>query len=120
MYVNCVSIEELKRFKEYYNKQEGQKYPCSNQIVKCGIITADKNLAIDFMKNKNVVKKLERRDEIMWELDNGEQWLWKNWTGNCRGYRFYKVVIDKMIDKDLFNYFVRPYCSIYCCSVEII
>lgn len=117
---NYVPMEQLRKFKEYYDKQEGRKYPCSNQIVKCGIITKDRNLAMDFMKNKNVVKKWERKDEIMWELDNGEQWLWKNWTGNCRGYRFYKVAIDKMIDKDLFNYFVRPYCSLYCCSVEII
>lgn len=118
--MSYVPIEELQRFKEYYDKQEGRKYPCSNQIVKCGIITKDRNLAIKFMKDKNVVKKCERRDEIMWELDNGEQWLWKTWTGNCRGYRFYKVAIDNMIDRDLFNNFVRVYCSLYCCSVEII
>ena len=120
MYMNYVSIEELKKFKEYYDKQEGQKYPCSNQIVKCGIITTNRNLAIDFMKDKEVVKKWERKDEIMWELDNGEQWLWKNWNINCRGHRFYKVAIDKMIDRNLFDCLVRPYCGLYCCSVDII
>ena len=96
-------------FKEYYDKQEGRKYPCSNQIVKCGIITTDRNLAIDFMNNKNVVKKWERKDRIMWELDNGEQWLWQHWNENCRGYRFYKIAIDKMIDRDLFYCLVHPY-----------
>lgn len=118
--MSYISIEELQRFKEYYDKQEGRKYPCSNQIVKCGIITTDRNLAIDFMNNKNVVKKWERKDRIMWELDNGEQWLWQHWNENCRGYRFYKIAIDKMIDRDLFYCLVHPYCSIYCCSVEII
>ena len=118
--MNYVTIEELMKFKEYYDKQVGQKYPCSNQIFKCGIITKDRNLAIDFMKNKNVVKKLERIDEIMWELDNGEKWKWMNWTTNCRGYRFYKIAIDKTIDRDLFYNLVLPYCANYCCSVEII
>ena len=56
----------------------------------------------------------------MWELDSGEQWLWKDWNINCRGYRFYKVAIDKMVDKKLFYEFVYPYCSLYCCSVELI
>lgn len=118
--MSYVLIEELKRFKEYYDKQEGRKYPCSNQVVVCGIITEDRDLAIDFMRDKNVVKKRERIDEMVWELDNGEHWKWKHWTESCRGQRFYKVVIDKFIDQDLLRYVILPSCANYCCSVEII
>lgn len=115
-----VSTEELMRLKEYYDKQEGRKYPCSNQVVVCGIITEDRNLAIDFMKDKNIVKKRERKDEIIWELDNGEYWKWKHWSENCRGQRFYKVAIDRLTDENLLRYVILPSCANYCCSVEII
>lgn len=115
-----VSTEELMRLKEYYDKQEGRKYPCSNQIVICGIITEDINLAIDFMSDKNIVEKRERKDEIIWKLDNGEYWKWKHWNKNCRGQRFHKVAIDKFIDQDLLRHVILPSCANYCCSVEII
>ena len=115
-----VPLDVLKHFKEYYDSQEGRRYPCSNQIVVCGIITKDENLAIDFMKDKPVIEMRQRVDEIVWQLDNGERWMWRNWNENCRGYRFYKIAIDKLIPQDLFNYFVRPLCSLYCCSVDIL
>lgn len=118
--MNHVPIEELQRIKEYYDKQEGRKYPCSNQVIVCGIITEDKNLAVEFMKDKNAVKKLERKDEIIWELDNGEYWKWKHWNESCRGQRFHKVAIDRLINKDLLRYVILPSCANYCCSVEII
>lgn len=118
--MSYVSIEELQKMKEYYDKQEGRKYPYSNQIVVCGIVTEDKNLAIDFMKGKNIVKKRERKDEITWELDNGEYWKWKRWNEGCKGQRFYKVAIDRFINKDLLRYVILPSCANYCCSVEII
>lgn len=115
-----ISTEELMRFKEHYDKQEGRKCPCSNQVVICGIITEDRNLAIDFMKDKNIVKKQEKKDEIIWELDNSEHWKWKHWSENCRGQRFHKVAIDKFINKDLLYHVILPSCANYCCSVEII
>ena len=31
--------EEMNRISNYINKQKGQSYPCSNQIVICGIVT---------------------------------------------------------------------------------
>lgn len=117
---NYVPLEYLEHYAEHFNKQKGQKYPCSNQIVFCGIITKDRNKAIDFMKDKNVIDKKERRDEIVWFLDNGERWMWRNWNVNHRGYRFYKIAVDKVIDIDLFNLLVVPKCSLYCCSFEII
>lgn len=116
---NHVPIEELKKFKEYYDNQVGRKYPCSNQHVVCGIITEDRNKAINFMVDKPVIYKSERIDAITWWLDNGERWLWRKWNDDYRGYRFYKVAIDRLINKD-FYYFAQSSCACYCSSVEII
>ncbi len=112
--------EKLEHYKEYFNKQKGQKYPCSNQIVRCAIITDDRDKAINFMKDKEIVKKLERKDYIAWFLGNGEQWEWRKWSKNCRGYRFYKVIVDKNISNDIFDLLVLPCCVNYCCSMEVI
>jgi hypothetical protein len=112
--------EKLKYYKEYFNKQKGQKYPCSNQIVRCAIVTGDRDKAINFMKDKEIVKKLERKNYIAWFLCNGEQWEWRKWNKNCRGHRFYKVVVDKNISDNIFDLLVLPCCVNYCCSMEII
>ena len=117
---NYVPLEELERFREYYNKQEGRNYPCSNQIVRCFIVTNDKDKATEYMKDKNVIKKIEAYDRIEWILENGERWMWRYWNDNARGYRIYKMAIDKFIDKDLFYCVILPRCATYCCSVEII
>ena len=117
---NYVPLEYLEHYAEHFNKQYGRKHPCSNQIVLCGIITKDRDKAVDFMKDKNVVCKRERINEIIWLLDNGEKWMWRIWNENCRGYRFYKIAVDKIIDVDLFRLLVLPKCSGYCCSFEII
>ena len=70
-----VPLETLKHYQEYFNSQEGRKYPCSNQIVRCAVITQDKETAINYMSGKNV--KIIRSSKYMleWELDNGEQWI---------------------------------------------
>lgn len=115
-----IPLKVLEHFKKEFDEQDGQKYPCSNQIVLCGIITKDKEKAIAFMKDKNVVKIRERKNEITWYLDNGEKWMWQNWNINHRGYRFYKIAVDKFIDINLFRYLVVPKCNIYCCSFDII
>lgn len=118
--LNYIPLEVLENYKKYFDKQIGRKNPCSNQIVLCGIITTDKNKAINFMKDKNIIDKKERRDEIIWFLDNGEKWMWRNWNVNHRGYRFYKIAVDKVIEWELFKLFVIPKCDLYCCSFEII
>ncbi|MBQ2883827.1 MAG: hypothetical protein IJE43_08665 [Alphaproteobacteria bacterium] len=115
-----ISIEILEGYRDSFNKQEGRKYPCSNQIVVCGVFTEDRNKAIEFMKDKDVVDKRERRDEIIWRLSNGEKWMWRHWNEYFRGYRFYKVAVDRDIDAKLFEYIILPYTSFYCCSFEII
>lgn len=116
---NYVPIEQLKKFKEFYDNQEGRKFPCSNQYVRCGIITQDKEKAISFMANKNVVKKIVHKCFIEWTLDNNEIWIWSEWGKPVNGCRFYKVAVDVDIDKNIFD-FVRPCCANYCCSVELI
>ena len=115
-----MDLKKLEHYKEYFNKQKGRKYPCSNQIVRCAIVTNDRDKAVDFMSDKEVIKKLERKDYAAWLLDNGEQWMWRRWNEKCRGYRFYKVAIDKNINDEIFNLLILPYCALYCCSMEII
>lgn len=115
-----MNLERLEHYSEYFNKQKGRKYPCSNQIVCCAIVTDNRDKAIDLMREKEVVKKLERKDYAAWLLGNGEQWVWQRSSERCRGYRFYKVIVDKNIDDEVFNLLVLPCCANYCCSMEII
>ena len=110
--------EILKHYVEYFSSQKGQKYPCSNQIVVCAIITKNKDKAFSVMEKKGAIIKRHSPDYIEWELNN-ERWLWTNWNMNCRGYRFYKIIVDEDIDEDLFEY-TRIYSGFYCCSMEII
>lgn len=110
----------LEHYIDHFNKQVGQKYPCGNQIVLCGIITNNRDKALDFMKDKKIIEKREQQYQIDWVLDNGERWQWRKWNTNCRGCRFYKIAIDESISDELFKAIVAPYCSPYCCSMEII
>ena len=104
---------------EFYNRQEGRNFPCSNQIVICGIITDDRDKALAIMNKKGATVKLQSRHRTEWELNN-ERWVWRNWNENCKGYRFYKVIVDKNIDENIFRYLISPLCHNYCCSFEII
>ena len=109
----------LERKAEFYNKQEGRKFPCSNQVVLCGIITDDRDKALSVMNKKGATIKLQSYHRIEWELNN-ERWLWRNWNESCRGYRLYKVIVDENVDENVFRYLVSPLCANYCCSFEII
>lgn len=115
-----IPIEILEGYKESFNKQEGRKYPCINQTVVCGIFTDNRDKVIEFMQDKDIADKRERKDEIIWYLSNGERWIWTHWNESHRGYWFYKVAVDKDIDRKLFEYMILPYTSFYCCSFEII
>ena len=110
--------EILEHYVEYFNKQKGSPYPCSNQIVLCGVITKDKDKALSVMKEKGAVIKRQSYNSIEWELNN-ERWLWTTWNKHARGYRFYKILIDENIDEELFL-FARVKSSLYCCSMEVI
>lgn len=110
--------EILEHYVEYFNKQEGRAYPCSNQIVVCGVITEDRDKALSAMEERGAVIKKQHYNYIEWELNN-ERWLWRYWNMNHRGYRFYKILVDEDIDDELFE-FARIKSSLYCCSMEII
>lgn len=118
--VKNVPIKVLEDCKEYFSKQGGRKYPCSNQIVCCGIFTKDKDKVMSFMKNKNIIEKRESKENIVWWLENGEKWIWADWNTSHRGYRFYKVAVDREVDPKIFDLLIEPYCSLYCCSFETI
>ena len=51
-----MDLKRLEHYREYFNKQKGRKYPCSNQIVRCAIVTNDRDKVVDFMSDKEVVK----------------------------------------------------------------
>ena len=108
----------LEYYVEYFNKQEGNPYPVSNQIVTCAVVTNDRDKALSVMNKKGATIKRQNRDSIEWELNN-ERWIWRIWNYGYRGYRFYKVIVDEDINEELLMY-VLIYCSSYCCSMEIV
>lgn len=105
------------KIKEYFNKQEGQNYPCSNQIVLNDFITNDKSKWEKFLKdNKDKIIK-KRENEIV--LNNNERWYYYgNLSGSIIGYRFYKVKVDKTLDKKFITECILPCCALYCCEFE--
>ncbi len=113
-----MDIKELEYYAEYFNKQEGRPYPISNQIVTCAVVTSDRDKALSVMNEKGAVIKKQTYNSIEWELNN-ERWLWRIWNDGTRGYRFYKIIIDKNVHRGLFRYAVVK-CASYCCSMEIV
>lgn len=113
--------KKLEKIAEFFNKQKGQKYPCSNQIVKCVVITQDRDKALSIMKDKGASLIMRGKDYLEWELNN-EKWRWYSYWGySRRGDRFYKVIFDKNINltEDEFEFCVAR-CANYCCSFEVI
>lgn len=119
----------LERKAEFYSRQEGRKFPRSNQIVTCGVITHDRDKALSVMDKKGAVVISQSRYRIEWKVPcsvaernghNNERWVWRNWSESCRGHRFYKVIVDENIDDDIFRYIIAPHLANYCCSFEII
>ena len=109
----------LERKAEFYNKQVGRKFPCSNQIVSCGVITDDKDKAIAIMEEKGATMGWQSvKNRIEWMLDN-EKWIWRNWNESAKSFRFYKVIVDKNIDESVFHH-IEPLLANYCCSFEIV
>lgn len=116
-----IKQEELKRIAKYFNQQKGQQYPCSNQIVICGVITRDRDKALSIMQSKNAVLVKHGKNKLEWKFNN-ERWIWTHWGYNTRGYRFYKVIVDKNIDmtEDEFAFSILGSCGNYCCSFEVV
>ena len=113
---NQMTEEEMKVISERINKQEGRKYPCSNQIVVCGFFSTDEEW--DNFVNNNLDKiKTRKKDMVMFA--NKEQWYHFDYINySQRGYRFYKIKVSRNVNRELFLDCIYPYCSLYCKEIE--
>lgn len=108
--------QRKKKISDYFNNQEGDKYPCSNQIVICGFVTKDDSKWKEFInQNKNNIQQLREREV---RFKNGEKWVRVPISESIRGYRYYKAKVDKNIDEKFLEQIILPCCSHYCCSFE--
>lgn len=113
-----LTYEEQLLIEQRINSQEGQNYPCSNQIVTRGFFSTRKKWD-DFCKaNKSKIKYfckdwIEFEDRVRWRYFSIGSYT-------CRGYRFYELKVDAMIDADIFFNNIYPYCALYCHHIEFI
>lgn len=108
--------EEMKLISEKINKQEGRKYPCSNQIVVCGFFSTDEDWN-NFVNNNFDKIKIRQKDRVIFA--NKEQWYYFDYTNySQRGFRFYKIKVSCNINREIFLNCIYPYCSLYCKEIE--
>lgn len=113
---NILTKKERKKISNYFNNQIGQNYPCSNQIVCCGFVTGnDKKWKSFIEKNKENIYILTKRSFI---LKNQEKWFRIPLNNSIRGFRYYKIKIDKNINKKFLKENILPCCGHYCCDFE--
>lgn len=114
-----LTYEEQHKIEERINNQEGQKYPCSNQIVTRGFFSTSEKWN-DFCKANRYKIKYFCKDWI--EFEDGIRWKYFSIDNpyTCRGYRFYELKVDAMINADMFFNDIYPYCSLYCHKIEFI
>lgn len=104
---------------DYFNQEEGQKYPCSNQIVICAYITNNSQEVYNYLNKNNITPIRISKTHIEWQ-ENNERWIWIPINYNTRGYRFYKVKISKDYDnEEMLEQVIIPCCVLYCCSWEV-
>lgn len=108
--------DEANRVLNIFNNQEGQPYPCSNQIVCCGYITP-----FDWKWERFVDQNMENIK--VWTkngfvLNNGDNWIRVPISSNIRGQRYYKAKVDRHINRDFFITEIMPNCGNYCCNFE--
>ena len=114
MYSELDSWQE--RIAKHFNQQEGQPYPCSNQVVICGFITEDDDKWKEFIdQNKDNIQQL-RKEEV--RLKNGERWIRVPISDSIRGYRYYKAKVDRAINEKFLKTCILPCCAHYCCNFE--
>lgn len=112
-------IQSIYDLANYFNQQQGRKYPCSNQIVVCAYITDNSQEIYNYLNKNNIMPIRVSKTCIEWQEDN-EQWIWIPITYNVRGYRFNKVKISKDYDdKEILEQVIIPCCDLYCCSWEV-
>lgn len=104
---------------DYFNQEEGQKYPCSNQIVTCAYITNNSQEVYNYLNKNNIIPIRISKTHIEWQ-ENNERWIWIPINYNTRGYRFYKVKISKDYgNEEMLEQVIIPCCDLYCCSWEV-
>ena len=119
-YSDPIPEEKLEYYKKYFNNRSNQDHPTSDQMVSCAIITNDQYKAKNIMKNLNGILISKTTDKIKWCVGDEEIWTWRKSYDNCLGNRFYKVIIDRRTDKDVFEKIILPCCANYCYSMDII
>lgn len=103
----------------YFNQQQGRKYPCSNQIVICAYITDNPQEIYDYLNKNNIIPIRVSKTRIEWQ-ENNERWIWLPIAWNTKGYRLYKVKISKNYNNEkILKEIIIPCCSLYCCSWEV-
>jgi hypothetical protein len=106
--------DQMNKIANHINNKEGQRYPCSNQNVVCGFFghRYDWNSFCD--SNDSVI-----RGNDFIKLSNGDYWRYFSCEDEfkARGYRFYKLKVDKGIANDIFRH-IQIYCSVYCKEIE--
>ena len=114
--MEVLTEKEIERVTADISRQEGRKYPCSNQIVTCGFFSDDGKWQ-DFVNENKYKLKYNRKDSIC--LADDEIWHHFSMTNySCRGYRFYKIKVDRNINRWIFYENIYPYCSMYCKEIE--
>lgn len=109
--------EYLEHKKKYYNQQEGQRYPCSNQIVTRILFCKQlDDKVFNYIESINGKWKILNKEFI---LPNGELYKVLKASDHIRGYRAYKAIVDDRIFFDIIKTIVIPMCANYCCSFEI-
>lgn len=120
--MELLSEKEKQHYINFYNCQEGRPYACSNQVVICGIITHTQEQAIDYMNAYPEYQLIRQsHNQLIWiNQTTNQEWKWVRPNVNARGYRFYKVKISSIIEKNDFYERILPCCALYCCNMEFI
>lgn len=116
-----LTYTEMQHIQNEINSQEGQNYPCSNQVVLCGFFGTLSDWHEFLLSKKDETEDCSMKDYL--KLKNGEIWKFfhvpKSNFDNIRGYRFYKVKIDsRLIDRKNIIENILPLCDLYCSELE--
>ena len=111
-----ITHDEATRVLNMFNNREGQSYPCGNQIVCCGYITPyDWKWERFVDQNMENIKVWTKNGFV---LNNGDNWIRVPTNNYIRGQRYYKVKVDKHINRNFFIEEIMPHCMNYCCNFE--
>ena len=111
-----LTTEEMEWISSRIHSQEGQNYPCSNQIVTCGFF-ASREKWEEFCNENKYRTDYVTKDRISFE--DGETWRWyPHYNRNIRGFRFYKIKVSCDINRQIFLQCIYPCCAHYCKEIE--